>query len=382
MMLRILTVREHKSVIFCDICTSDAHREQLLVEKELFPDINLKVGDVLDCAIHIGLNRRGESVAILDEVISLYGHTNFSSYKSFSENSKQASSGELQSAKDNFLNGGSALSARILRNSILEFVESYMKERDVCREYTPITTPYRGTSIAAPQRAEGVYTGHKYIKITHELGLKIACYLMLKSVYEIGYVCRDRYDNQTNLNEFLTIEGVILSSAAFSLDSFFYDIWGKAIETSDRLGIDVSNDFKDIVHVDFIKEYGKKPLKKDAKECLDFYEGLMSTIPHMIITNAPIDSPFVLSSEGEFPTETKWIFHGKGIGHGYPDEYRFDSVINSFEEQKLLLKSKNIESDLPIDYLNILSSAGFPTLSFAVGIERLVGIIMDNIKIR
>lgn len=381
MLIRILTVREHKLVIFCDVCSNNANRRQMLVEKSRFPEIHFKIGDVLDCELKDGFNNRGLPVIILEGINHLYQPSNFSSYKSFSESSKDKDTGALQDLVSNFLNGGNAHAAHLLREAVLDFVEQYMKKKGIHREYTPITTAYRGTSIASPQRAEGVYTGHRFIKITHELGLKIACYMMLQSVYEIGYVCRDRYANQSNLNEFLTIEGVATLNSDFCLSVFFHETWKKAIEIAETLELDFNDDLKDIVIVDFVKEYGSVPKKKDVAICMDLYDKLVLQHVHMIVINAPIDSPLVYSEVDDLPLETKWIYKGKGIGHGYKDEYRVENVYKSFEEQREILASKQIECDLPMDYLEILSSSGFPTQSFVIGIERLISNIVDNNKI-
>ncbi len=382
MLIRVLTVREHKAVIFCDVCSNNAKRRQLLIEKDIFPELHLKVGDVLDCVVEEGFNKRGLPVIILRKVCNVFQPSCFSSYKSFSDSSKKEESGELQDLVSNFLNGGNAHAARLLRESVLEFIEQYMKEHDVHREYTPITTAYRGTSMASPQRAEGVFTGHRYIKITHELGLKIACYLMLQSVYEIGYVCRDRYENQRNLNEFLTVEGIVSLSTDFSLKDFFFETWKKSLLIADMLELEVNEELRDVKVIDFIDEYGAVPKRRDIEACMELYERLVSQHTHMIIENAPIDSPLVHSDDGYLPLETKWVYRGKGIGHGYRDEYRVEKVIKSFEEQRDALQARGVDCDLPMDYLNVLSTAGFPSQSFVVGIERLISNIIDNNKIR
>lgn len=382
MLIRVLTVREHKSVIFCDVCSSNAKRRQLLIEKDGFPKLHLKVGDILDCVVEEGVNKKGLPIIILRKVCNAYQPSCFSSYKSFSENSKNDNTGELQDLVSNFLNGGNAHAARLLRESILEFIEYYLKQHDIHREYTPITTAYRGTSVASPQRAEGVFTGHRFIKITHELGLKIACYLRLQSVYEIGYVCRDRYENQRNLNEFLTAEGIVSLTANFSLKKFFYETWKKSIEIARGLELEVNEELKEVKVIDFVEKFGKIPLRKDIAACQELYDQLVSEHIHMILINAPIDSPMVFAEEGCLPLETKWIYKGKGIGHGYKDEYRVDEVNKSFEEQRKMLQDKGIDCNLPFDYLTVLSTAGFPTQSFVVGIERLISNIVGNNKIR
>lgn len=380
MLIRILTVREHKTIIFCDVCSNNAHRRQMLVEKSLFPETHLKIGDVLDCKLKDGFNHRGLPVLILESINHIYQPSSFSSYKSFSESSKNEDTGELQDLISNLLNGGRAHAAHLLREALLDHIEQYMAKCGIHREYTPITTAYRGTSIASPLRANGVYTGHRFIKITHELGLKIACYMMLQSVYEIGYVCRDRYKTQRNLNEFLTFEGVATLNTDFCLKDFYYETWGKIIEIAETLKIEVNDDFKSIAIVDFVKEYGGVPKKRDTVICMDLYNKLVLKHTHLIMTNAPTNSPLIYSEADDLPIETKWIYKGKTIGHGYNDEYRIEKVYKSFEEQRELLRAKKIECDLPVDYLEILSSTGFPTQSFVIGIERLISNVVDNNK--
>lgn len=378
MIVRILTVREHKTVYFCDVCGNTAYRQQLMIEKAVFPEINIQAGVILDGEFVNGVSRKGDAILVLVKLFQLYGHTLFFPYKSYGETSKNTDTGELHNMYANILNGGKAFGAELLKKEILAYIEQYMKNRGVVREYTPITTAYRGTSVAIPQRAEGRFSGHRFIKITHELGLKIKCYTMLQSVYEIGYVCRDRYENQKNLSEFLSVEGVVLLSVDFSLQSFFYDLWKKVIEIADTIGVAINDRMKKMVLIDFVKEYGNVPLRKDANECQQLYEKLIRDNNQMIIFNAPLDSPFVYSDDDNLPLETKWIFDGKGIGHGYEDEYRLERVYDAFERQQTYLKNNNIDSDMPMDYLDALASSGLPTRSFAVGIDRFINCLLEN----
>lgn len=372
MLIRILTIREHKTVYFCDVCGKEAHRQQLMIEKNQFPTIRLQTGMVLNCECRDGVSRKGDYIIILEKVNSIYNHTSFSPYKSFQETSKNADSGELQDTYSNILNGGNAIAVEQLKYGILDVIESYLKEHGVHREFTPITTAYRGTSTASPQRAIGQYTGNRYIKITHELGLKIASYLKLQSVYEIGYVCRDRYSTLKNFNEFLTIEGVVLINDCFSLKDFFYDIWQRAVDITKALSIETNPEMEHIKVLDFIEEYGSVPKMSDFEKCQKVYERLMNDNKHMILTNAPINTPFAYAEEDFLPLETKWIYNSKGIGHGYFDEYRIDRVFDAFVKQKEELVKQGVEADLPIDYLSVLEAAGVPTNSFVIGIERLL----------
>ena len=130
--------------------------------------------------------------------------------------------------------------------------------------------------------------------------------------------------------------------------------------------------------IDFIDEYGSIPKKEEVNKCHEVYEKLMTNNVHMILTNTPIDTPFAFTENGLLPLETKWIYRGKGIGHGYNDEYRIDKVFNAFEKQKKSLVEQGVEADLPVDYLNVLEAAGVPTNSFVIGIERLVKDLFAN----
>lgn len=372
MLLRILTIREHKTVFFCDVCGKNAKKHQLMIEKKHFPNINIQIGAVLEIDYEEGISKSGNHIIIMRKLNNIFLPSSFSPYKSFQEYSKLSETGELPDINYNILNGGKAMALTILKQSILQYVDSFLFSHGINKVYTPITTPYRGTSIAEPQKAEGKYTGHRYIKITHEIGLKIISYLMLQSVYEIGYVCRDRYETQKNLNEFLTVEGIIIASENFNLADFFYNVWDNSIKIADSLGVAINNDMRTITRIDFCAEYGSKPLVCDIAQCEALYKKIINANKHFIIVNAPIDSPFVYSNEGELPLETKWIYSGKGIGHGYNDEYRVENVYKAFECQKNLLAEQGVKAEMPLDYLEILSSAGIPTNSFVIGIERLV----------
>ncbi len=372
MIIRILTVREHKTVIFCDICDGSASRKQLLIDKSIYPDMHICTGDVIDGELVETTSKKGDAVVFLKSVRKIINHHSFSPYRSYEKGMSNEENININSAMANMLNGGTILIIELLKKEILDYIDIYMRAKNISRVYTPITTPYRGTSMASPLKADGQYTGPKYIKITHELGLKMSCYLMLKSVYEVGYVCRDRYETKENKNEFLSVEGVVISEDKMLLCDLFYKIWEKSTEVSHLLGIETASDMKDIVIVDFIKEFGGIPQKSDYNKAKILYDKLIETNKHMIINNAPIDSPFVYTDEDKIPLETKWIYKGKGIGHGYDDEYRIEKIKMAFDKQKNDLDAMGIESELPADFLNVLAMGGFPTRSFVIGVERLV----------
>lgn len=374
MLFRILTVREHKTFTFCDSYSYKLYRQQLMVSNEVIGNHKLSVGAVIDVEWHFDTNRRGNQVIFIDKISDVFIPEKTNTYKSFVSGEEKS---VIQNYMINGLNGGIELLKWKHYYLLIEYMHEYLLKMGFMQVYTPILTPFRGTSIANPASVKGEYIGDQYIKITHEMELKKNAYLTLAPVFEFGYVVRDRYVTKTGLNEFLTLEAVLPIDYSFDLKQFYLSIIDEAIRLAVSLGIEFNSKFKNVNVIDVWEEYEKNNEGYDFNRYVETYNRISEDNEHVILINAPLDSPLGQKNVCGIPVEIQWNLDGHGIGHGYRDEYQADILVGEFEKQKLILKDRGIEAQLPEDYLEYCMYAGIPTFSFNLGIERFNQFFFD-----
>lgn len=364
MLYRILTIRRHKKVTFCDVYSFRDYRQQVVFYHDRLGCDGLTVGCIVDLTCHAGQNNRGQDVLYVDTVHHIFQPVNSTSYKGFQKDTIT----ETELAEN--LNGAVRIRRQRFRLQFLRELRKILEAKGIYETHTPITTQYRGTSVASPVRAEGQYTGHRYIKITHELGLKMQCYLLLESLYEIGYVMRDRYVTKSGLNEFLTLEAVLPYGAWLDVGELYQEILRMTRRLARKLNLEYDPVFDDVKVLDVAAVYRESHNNFSREAYFDCCDKLVATHPHCIVYNAPLESPLGIADSTGLVMETKWVLNGHGFGHGYPDEYRAPILRETFTSQKEKLLDMGIQSSISEDYLTICEYAGIPTLSFNLGLER------------
>lgn len=367
MLFRILTVREHKTMTFCDSYSYELHRQQLMISNDISSDYKLSVGTVINAEWHFDINRRRNQVVFIDKIIDVFLPQKTNPYKSFAEGEEKVI---IKNWLVNGLNGGVELLKWKHNVLLIGFIQDYLSDLGIMQVNTPILTSFRGTSVANPAFVRGDYIGEQYIKITHELELKKLAYLTLAPVFEFGYVVRDRYVTKTGLNEFLMLEAVLPCDFNFDLKLFYLKVIEEAIRLADEIGLKYNPMFNEISVIDVLEEYKKENKVYDSHIYNEIYNIILENNKHVILMNAPLDSPLGQKNEFGMPVETQWNLCDHGIGHGYMDEYRTDILVQEFSRQKDYLKSKGVEAQLPEDYLEYCMYASIPTFSFNLGIER------------
>lgn len=366
MLFRILTIRKHKTVTFCDAYSFKLYRQQLLIPNELLGESSISIGTVIDAAWHYGTNRKGIQIVYIEALLKVYIPNKNASYKSYGYRQENV---ELENEFTNSLNGGVHLARWKHYVNLIEIIREELQKLGVIQVSAPILTPYRGTSKASPALVTGEYIGKKYIRITHELELKKKLYMSLAPVFELGYVVRDRYVTKTGKNEFYTLEVVLTPDFNFDLKNFYLMVLENAKRLAVEQGLDYNHLFDTVEVVDVLNEYLKKHSFTVEGIC-NYYASISQEYPHAVFVNAPIISPLAWESTYGIPLETKWIMNNHGLGHGYYDEYRIEKLRSEFCRQQALLLEQGIEADLPEDYLKYCEYAGLPTYSFNLGIER------------
>ena len=364
MLYRILTVRRHKKVTFCDAYSFRDYRRQLAFYHDQLNCDELTIGCVVHLTCHAGKNNRGQEVWYVDAIHQIIQPENITSYKGFQKDSTE----ETEMAQD--INGGIHLRRRRFRLQFLRELRKLLEAKGLFETHTPITTPYRGTSVAAPVQAKGAYTGQRFIKITHELGLKMQCCLLLEPVYEIGYVMRDRYVTKSGMNEFLTLEAVLPLGHWMDIGILYQEILQLSCHLARELELEYDPIFDELKVLDAEQVYKESHETFSREAYLACCEKLVEENPHCIVYNAPLESPLGIADNGGLVMETKWFMNGHGFGHGYPDEYRTSVLRKTFADQQEGLLKAGISASLPEDYLTVCEYAGIPTFSFNLGIDR------------
>ncbi len=364
MLYRILTVRRHKKVTFCDAYSFRDYRQQLAFYHDQLDCDGLTIGCTAELTCHAGKNNRGQDVWYVDVIHQIIQPGNITSYKGFQKDCTV----ETEMAQD--INGGIHLRRQRFRLQFLRELRSLLEAKGLFETHTPITSQYRGTSIASPVRANGCYTGQRYIKITHELGLKMQCYLLLEPVYEIGYVMRDRYATKNGMNEFLTLEAVLPQGCWMDIGVLYQEILQLSCRLAKELELEYDPIFDELRVLDANEVYMESHESFSREAYLACYEKLVEENPHCIVYNAPLESPLGIAGVNGLVMETKWLMNGHGFGHGYPDEYRAAILRKTFVSQQEKLFNMGIQSNLPEDYLRVCEYAGIPTFSFNLGLDR------------
>lgn len=375
MFFRILTIRRHKLVTFCDAYSYDLFRQQLLIQNDLLEECTLKVGSVIDAIWHYDISKRGDKVISIDRITNIYDVEKNVSYKSFGY---MDNDNVIDDQFVNGINGGVQLKKWKFKFDLISEVENELVTRGINRIYTPILTKYRGTSQVSPVEVNGKYIGKQYIKITHELELKKNTYMTLAPVFEIGYVARDRYETLTGKNEFLTLEGVLPLDHSFDLPGFYLQVLDKAKRIAEAIGLEYNKKFDHIEIIDVLEIYNSKYKEFTKEKYLEFFNRMSDSYEHVIFINAPLDSPLGLSGKEGVPLETQWNLNDHGIGHGYIDEYRIQKLLDEFYKQQRRLKINGIDAELALDYIKYCTYGAIPTYSFNLGIERFVEFFLES----
>ena len=345
---RVLSVQRRKNVTFLYISGFSLTR-QLMIDNTLFEIYLLKKADIVSGKCSVQQNEKGYSVFKIERI------------------EKVVSGSEMPSI--NFTN--KAVEYKKCVNEVIQESIDYLRKNDFSMHVSPFTIAERSTSIASPLQVRGVYVD-KYIKITHELGLKRCLCETLNSVFEIGYVARDVYNTVTNWFEYLVLEFV---SPHKSID-FVKDFICFFIESATRIA-----DKYSIKHLDF-EDYTVVDISQTYPNCDEKQWKLIKIeTKNTIFLNAPVDSPLVKEIDG-VRSETIWIYNGKSMAHGYVDENDWKNYVSECNRQKKELECRGIEAEIPEEFISVLK-AGLPdSISLGFGIDRffLTFFAFENFK--
>lgn len=373
MLFRLIAIRNHKNIVFCDSFNEKYEKIQLAIPTDIFNSLNLKVGSVISANYEMSKNKYGNDLFLVNDINNVINHEKNLSFKSINTKLSSMNHSNFISA----LNGGINLKYWEMKQRLLEEIRKFMINRSFIEVNTSLLMDNRGTSIVNPMQVNSKYSGTKYLKITHELELKKLCYITLKSLFEIGYVTRDVYSTVKSANQYLTFELVAPIENTLSAEELYIYVYELAIKLAKTYGISYSQIFDKIETIDVLKLYLLKHKKFDKKEFLEFYKNLLEEEKNIIYINAPIETPLAKESEYGIPLETKWAIGKRGIGHGYYDQDQINIIENLFKVQQKELKTKGIDSTIDKEYLMTLMYAGINTKSLNIGIDRFMYKFLD-----
>lgn len=373
MLFRLIAVREHKNIVFCDSFNEKYEKIQVAIPKEIFNNYNLKVGSVIFANYKITKNKYGKDLFMIENIQEVTSHAKNITYKSINNNFMSMN----QSSFINALNGGINLKYWEIKQRLLEEIRRFLINKSFIEVNTSILMNNRGTSTVNPMQVNSKYNGTKYLKITHELELKKLCYLTLKSLFEIGYVTRDVYSTTKSANQYLAFELVAPSQNSLSAEELYLYVYEIAIGLAKMYNITYNDLFDEIQTIDVLKLYLSNHKDFNKIEFILFYKKLLEEEKNIIFLNAPVDTPLAKESEYGIPLETKWAIGKRGIGHGYYDQDEVSIIDNSFKTQQEKLRNQGIDATIDKDYLTVLEYAGINTKSLNIGIDRLLYKFLD-----
>ncbi len=374
MLFRLVAIRKHKNIVFCDSFNQNFERIQLAIPIKIFENNNITVGSVIDANYELSKNKYGNELFLIKRIDGIINHNKIISYKSINT--------ELESVHDmsfvNSMNGGINLKYWEIRQRLIQEIRQFLIGKSFIEVNTRPLMNYRGTSIVSPMEVVSKYnSSNKYLKLTHELELKKICYITLKSLFEIGYVTRDVYNTKKSSCEYLTLELVSPASDELSAEEFYLKVYNLAIQLAKEYGIQYNEIFNNIEIKDVLKSYLNIHKQFNQDEFLEYYKYLISDIKNIIFINAPVLTPLAAQSEYGIPLETKWSIGPRGIGHGYLDQSNYKTIENAFNEQIKELKEKGIDATIDLDYLKVLEYGGIDTKSLNFGIDRFMYKFLD-----
>ena len=370
MLCRIIKTKKSTEVVLVQAITEDLQKINMIFERALFDEYNIVNSNIVDLDAEKIKDFKGNDIWNVVKINKLFYGNKKEPYK----NPEELHYSQKTTINRKFIqayNAGDNLKKWIFKQKLTEQLSKLMTEKGFMRIYTNNIMDERGTSIVNPMKVSSNFSETKYLKITNELLLKEASFLTMQPVFEIGYVSRDIYKNRDDLNEYLSLEAVQNIKLNYDLAELYHEIYETAVETAQRCGLEDSISVPPIRIVDVLKEF-KYAGKFDIGAFKDYYKTLVKTLDkeNVIFVNAPTNSPLAKKIDIGIGLETKWRLCGAGVGHGYWSEIDHELVSQHMQYQVDELKSKGVDTKLPLNFINSLKYAGMENCAFNLGIDR------------
>ena len=349
---RVLNVRKHKFVVFVDAYTSNQRTKQILFDRETFINARLKTGDCFAIDGVEGNSKSGQQVFNVNQVLWVSPAQNWKPAQNIPTKEK----GYDRYARENALNGGDQLKVFRLKNELIRGMSTLLDQDGFESVKCQVLEPER-TGSAIPVFETKTHFGNEplYLRITPENQLKQTAAMLLKSVYTVDHVFYNKHADARHQPEFCTLEFVALEYSKQELLRFITRL-------------------SQISH-DLCAKYGYQTEKSKIPEIVDYtdlermnikYQRRIPEFENTILTNVPVNNPFVRSNLNGVRTETRWYLNGCLTAHGYEDEVDPQKIQQALEKQKEENHCDNVNE---MHYFKW----GLPkSVSFGLGIDALV----------
>ena len=349
---RILNIRKHKLVIFIDAYTSDQKKEQLLLDKKVFVGEQLKVGDCLAIDGDESLSQTGQKVLKVKNILWVSPAQS----REQGHDLKTAKKGYDQYAQENALSAGRQLKVFRLKNDLIHSISSLLEQDGFESIKCQVLEPER-TGSAIPPFATHTQFGQEplYLRITPENQLKQTAAVLLKSVYTIDHVFYNKNADARHQPEICTLEFVALNYKKQELLKFMTRLSQMTYDLCQKYGFET--DHPKVPEIVDYADLARRNIK---------FQRRIPEFKNTILTNVPVENPFVRSNEHGLRTETRWYLNGSLAAHGYEDETDPRQIQAALQKQKQGNDCGSVNEMRYFDW-------GLPrSVSFGLGIDALV----------
>lgn len=348
-LIRVLTIRKHKTVTFIDACQELGKKLQMMIPNILLETIVLNVGDLIMIESRQTTNRRNLPIIEITKIYWKVSPLVWESFKGVSDNLQSP----LENIRLNARNGGKQISLFLARNSLIDSIKSSLRSIDYIEIPCKSIEEKRTSAKRNPLTITSIHQSDPlYLRITMENQLKQAVSILLHSVFSIDNVYYDKGTTPNADREVLVLELVSVSQTIEDLIKFIADL----DETLRKIFVSYN-----------LSEFGYMlPEQLTILNCNGQVPNDISIFQNTILTDIPVNSPFIKADNEGNRFEFQWIVRGKMIAHGYNDELNYSNLLSAVEHQMHIL---NLQDCNKMDYTRY----GLPiTTSLGLGIDILL----------
>lgn len=362
MYLRVLSIRNHKTVSFINGYSKNFGNTQFMINNKLIK--NIKCGDLINIEYLDTFNQRNMPIKKIISINEIISCKEFSSLKGINNEQLDVKTKNLIEAR----NGGKPLNYLEFKKDVLFKIKEILNNLnyfDATGLTNTIEMNSNGSGIKEAEIKNRVDNEPKFLRITLENQLKQMSALTLKSVYAIEKVFRNMGEDKNHINEFLMLEMVTLLESMSDLIKIITNIDNNVKELAEKNKILVADNKLQIIDYSEI-----------SKSSID-YEILRKSFLNTLVINYPCESPFIKKDEKDgLRKEVRWYVNGHWISHFYKDENNYKNIKEILEKQKNKHKNNGINM---LDYYNW----GLPqSISLGLSIDRWLQMLcnIENIN--
>lgn len=394
---RIITVRKYHNVIFSDIYNyGSSPIVQVVMNKD--KAVDLHKGDIVEITGRETYSEKRQNTLAVENIkvlarasVSINGIK-----KDFNLDSKRHD-------MSNGLPGMESIYIWNIKNELMRRLGDLMRAEGMTQVYTPVFTYYRGTQNVEPFVTFAKDGSQRYLRITQEIYHKRVLAATMAPIFEFGSVFRRMGTNKDRGEEYLVLELVYPQWKIKDLIELISKIWDKVRTIPKLEEFHCIENFKEKLYVSTFDEIIKKNnsiyrVKQDEtagiadegyaafnlneRLKMEFDKQIKPKImgPEIVI-DYPAGSPLAKQEAGK-SLELEWILGGVSIAHGYEDEIDPRIVYGGFKKQSDILKSRGIKAEIDADFMDALNEGVPPSASLAIGIDRLVEVLVGATNLR